>query len=90
MFEKLLDGREHIALVVDEYGGTAGIVTMEDVIETLLGLEITDETDRNEDMQTLARDQWRERASRLGLLEQTERDATIRLGLTGEKPRSET
>ncbi len=86
VFEDLVDGREHIALVVDEYGGTAGIVTMEDVIETLLGLEITDETDRTEDMQVLARDQWRARAERLGLLDDAERDATIRLGLTGGEP----
>ncbi len=86
VFEDLVDGREHIALVVDEYGGTAGIATMEDVIETLLGLEITDETDRTEDMQVLARDQWRARAGRLGLLDDDERDATIRLGLTGGEP----
>ncbi len=89
VFERLLGGREHMALVVDEYGGTAGIVTMEDVIETLLGLEITDETDRAEDMQVLARSQWRARALRLGLLDDEERDATIRWGLTGgEPPRS--
>lgn len=90
IFETLLEGREPIALVVDEYGGTAGIVTMEDVIETLLGLEISDETDTTEDMQILARNQWVARASQLGLLEGTEEDATIRLGLTGgEPPRSE-
>ena len=90
VFERMVDGREHITLVVDEYGGTAGIATMEDVIETLLGLEITDETDKNEDMQVLARDRWRDRAGQLGLLDDPERDAAIRLGLTGEKPPSET
>ncbi|MEM7342034.1 MAG: CNNM domain-containing protein [Actinomycetota bacterium] len=69
VFEDLVEGGEHIALVVDEYGGTAGVATLEDVIETMIGLEITDETDTTEDMQVLARNRWRDRAAQLGILE---------------------
>jgi CBS domain containing-hemolysin-like protein len=54
LFEQLLYKKEHIALVVDEFGGTSGLVTMEDIIETLLGLEIVDESDTQTDMQKLA------------------------------------
>jgi CBS domain containing-hemolysin-like protein len=71
-FDSLLDSREHIALVIDEFGGTAGIVTFEDVVETLLGLEIVDEADTTEDMRALAREQWMKRARRLGLVEEGE------------------
>jgi CBS domain containing-hemolysin-like protein len=69
LFERFLEKREHIALVVDEYGGMAGIVTMEDVMETLLGMEITDESDSTDDMQALARKKWEQRAQRIGLIE---------------------
>lgn len=68
LFELLLDESRHVSLVVDEYGGVAGLVTLEDVIETLLGLEIVDELDATEDMQELARRLWRERARRLGVV----------------------
>ena len=69
LFDRLLTEREHIALVVDAFGGTAGIVTSEDVIETLLGLEIVDERDESQDMQVLAREMWKKRAKRMQLPE---------------------
>ncbi len=69
LFEKLVEEKEHMALVVDEYGSVSGLVSMEDVIETLLGLEIMDESDTDANMQELARKNWENRARRLGILE---------------------
>lgn len=69
LFEKLVANKEHMALVVDEFGSVSGLVSMEDVIETLLGLEIMDESDAHSDMQELARKNWEQRARRLGILE---------------------
>lgn len=69
LFETLIEQKEHIALVVDEYGSVSGLVTMEDVIETLLGLEIMDESDGVENLQHLARKNWEARAKRLGIIE---------------------
>ena len=65
LFEKLLDNREHIAVVVDEYGGIDGVVTMEDVLETLIGLEIVDEMDSVQDMRAMARSKWEDRAKHI-------------------------
>lgn len=67
LFETFIKQRMHIAQVVDEFGNTIGIVTMEDIIETLLGLEIMDESDSIEDMQLQARKNWEIRAKRMGI-----------------------
>ncbi|HKK77673.1 MAG TPA: CNNM domain-containing protein [Saprospiraceae bacterium] len=69
LFDALTQNRTHLAIVVDEFGGLAGLVTMEDVLETLLGMEIVDEMDAVADLQDLARKKWEERARQLGLIE---------------------
>ena len=58
IWAKLLEKKEHISVIIDEYGSMRGIVTMEDVIETMLGQEIVDETDEVVDMQEYAKEQW--------------------------------
>ena len=71
LLDTFLIKKEHMAMVVDEFGGMEGIVTMEDIIETLLGLEIVDESDNEADMQALARSNWERRAKRLGIIPKT-------------------
>lgn len=67
LYSYLTHNNHHLALVVEEFGGTAGLITMEDVLETLLGMEIMDEFDNEEDLRTYARDRWKQRAKRLGI-----------------------
>ncbi|CAH1000166.1 hypothetical protein LEM8419_01313 [Neolewinella maritima] len=67
LIDLMLERREPIAMVVDEFGGLEGLVTMEDAMETLLGLEIMDEMDSTRDMQSLARERWKARAKLMGL-----------------------
>ncbi|MEE4242773.1 MAG: hemolysin family protein [Desulfopila sp.] len=67
VLDHLLKERQHIAIVVDEYGGTTGLVTLEDLLETLIGFEITDESDTVEDMRVLARKLWADRIKALGI-----------------------
>ena len=58
IWEKFLEKKEHVSAIIDEYGTFRGIVTMEGVIETMLGQEIVDETDEVVDMQEYAKEQW--------------------------------
>ena len=69
LFEVMTTQRAQIAIVVDNYGSLVGLVTMEDLLETLLGLEIVDESDGEADLQKLARQKWETRAKKLGLIE---------------------
>ncbi|MBL4821015.1 MAG: HlyC/CorC family transporter [Gammaproteobacteria bacterium] len=71
LMDMFIRKKEQMALVVNEFGGMEGIVTMEDIIETLLGLEIVDESDNAEDMQALARKNWEKRARHMGIVPET-------------------
>lgn len=67
LLERFLQNRHHLGIVLDEYGGTKGLVSLEDLVETLVGMEIVDETDNVVDMRALARKQWRKRVSAMGM-----------------------
>jgi CBS domain containing-hemolysin-like protein len=68
VWEKLIESKEHMALVVDEYGSMRGVVTMEDIIETLLGIEIIDEKDTIVDMRKYARERWEARQKEYNIM----------------------
>jgi CBS domain containing-hemolysin-like protein len=63
--ENFLERREHLFVVVDEYGGVEGLITMEDVMETLLGVEILDEADKVDDLRELAKQRRDQRIAAL-------------------------
>jgi CBS domain containing-hemolysin-like protein len=67
LFQRFVAERHQVMLVIDEFGTTVGLVTMEDVIETIFGFEIMDEKDKVPDMQLYARHLWQERARKMGL-----------------------
>ena len=66
-FNEILRQQAQIMLVVDEYGTVGGVITMEDLFETLLGLEITDESDRTKNMQQLAKKVWQKKLKKSGI-----------------------
>ena len=68
LLDALVKQRTHIAIVVDNYGSVVGLVTMEDLFETILGFEIIDESDSIPNLQSFARKQWESRAKRIGLI----------------------
>lgn len=61
LLHTLLEKRIHISLIVDEYGDVQGIVTLEDMIESLMGMEIVDERDQTLNMQLMAKEKWQQR-----------------------------
>lgn len=69
LLDHFLAQRNHMAFVLDDYGGLSGVVTLEDLLETLLGMEIMDEVDTVADMQALARRKWQQRAEKLGIVD---------------------
>ena len=64
IWDEMLSKDEQIAIIINDYGSFQGIITLEDVIETLLGSEIVDEQDTVRDMQQLARDKWKKQVVR--------------------------
>ncbi|MDC1311500.1 CNNM domain-containing protein [Burkholderiales bacterium] len=72
LMQIMVDERHPMALIVTEYGDPLGIATMEDLVETMIGMEIVDESDSFIDMQARARELWRQRAKKTGLV--TEKD----------------
>ncbi len=68
-FHKMNKKHGHMAVVVDEHGSLRGLITLEDIFETLFGMEFTDESDSVEDLRKFARNRWEQRAKSLGLIE---------------------
>jgi CBS domain containing-hemolysin-like protein len=74
LWEKLVADKEHISAIVNEYGGFMGLVTLEDIIETLFGIEIVDETDRVTDMQKYAKERWKLRKLKYNMLDEIKKN----------------
>lgn len=76
--KELVSNNDHMALVVNEYGTMRGILTLEDILETLIGQEIVDEDDTHIDMQQLADRLWKARAKKYGIEPEQEDDGDKR------------
>lgn len=76
IWDTMLAGKQHIACVIDEYGSFQGIITLEDIIETIVGLEIMDERDDVADLRQLALDRWHQRQSRFKVIDLPEEHTT--------------
>lgn len=68
-WERMIETKDHLAIAVDQYGGLQGVITLEDIIETLIGLEIVDEKDRVADMQAYAAKRWKEKQKKYKFIE---------------------
>lgn len=64
IWDELIESKQQFGIIIDEYGAFQGILTMEDIIETIMGLEIVDEQDEVGDMQAYARERWQQRQKR--------------------------
>lgn len=82
-WDQMLLKREHISLVIDEYGGMDGITTLEDIIESLLGFEIIDEKDQIDDMQKFALERWKAKQKKYDLLKDLEKTPGKKSDLPG-------
>ncbi len=72
LFEKMLGEQEQMAILINEYGGFSGLATVEDIVETIIGMDIVDEDDTVANRRKLARRRWKERALRMGIYEEGE------------------
>jgi len=85
LFNRFLENREHMSLVVDDQNNMLGIVTMEDVIETLLGMDIADESDADHGIRDVARENWKLRAIKAGIISDQDKPSSFPEGALEEE-----